>query len=385
MIRPLVLLALVACGTAPADPGPLEDTADVVADAPSTVEVHEVYEVHDVPGADPGDVAPADPPPANIFLNQVPCEHPAAFPLRIEAAAFVVHYRTKDDQAEAEAVRDALLDAWEAHTALGFRAPPSDGDLCGPDERFDVFVWPGQESAWVDVLGAAPGSPSTDQIPYMAVDPYSEYGGPLLRPTVFHELDHAFQAADDSCEEGGVYEMGATFIEGRLVPESDAWRFVLDDFQANPGWGLFHYDDYETWYMYGSALFLHFLADTYLASDASFLADAWLGARGEATFTTALDTLVPLREAVLEFAVWRATQDPPPTWTTADIPGDLMLYGSAYVKGQGEVVGPEHPEVEMVVQPVAGGVVVTAVEREGATASPTSPETFEVALDLFGE
>lgn len=390
---------LSGCGgdSTPPAPGPsdvsLADGSDL-AMQDSELEPGDAVVAEEVASPDDGDAGAGPREPQILPLSAIPCEHPAGWPHSLESAErpFVVHFQWAQDAPVAAEMRGHLNDAWAAHVdVLGFRPPVPDTGECGPDGRFDVFLWAGQEAAWVDVLGGYPETTHHDQLAYMVVDPWGPYGGELLRATVFHELSHAFQAADDWFESGAVYEMSATYVEGLLVPESDDWEFVLEDFQAHPDWSLLRNDDYETWYMYGAALLLHFLHETWFEDQPSFVGDWWFGMRGSATWADSLEAVlqpkgVTLGDAVAAFAAWRWTASPPPVTTTADVDPDPMLLGSAYVPvpdgAQVTVIAPEDPDVIWALQKVEGAVVLTALPAGPFDPESTYDKRYEVALSV---
>ena len=111
------------------------------------------------------------------------------------------------------------------------------------DDRFDVFLWRGQEESFVDVLDSNDATPDVDDwYSYLVVDPWGRYGGALLPLTIAHELNHACQASDDWFETWAVFEWTSTWIESLVDDELD-WTFVLQDFQLQPDWALDYYDD----------------------------------------------------------------------------------------------------------------------------------------------
>lgn len=243
--------------------------------------------------------------------------------LRSERYPFVVHYASRDQEAMAELTMEHLDAAWSAEVeALGFSAPLPDRGLCGADDAFDVFLWRGIDVAYVEAIADNPETPHDDWITYMAVDAWGEYGGPALASTLAHELNHALQASDDWWESAAIFEMTATFVEEIVRPEDDAWHGpVVSDFQQHPDWALDHDDEYATWYMYGAALYLHYLRDRWFDGDASFAAAMWRGFRttpgaeedpalNEPDFADALDALLAPRgtsyvDSQIEFARWR--------------------------------------------------------------------------------
>jgi hypothetical protein len=177
----------------------------------------------------------------------------------------------------------AILEhAWEVQVdQLGFSAPLSDDGECGPDGRYDVFIWPAVDGAFVDSVADHPETAHDDYSTFMAIDTTGDYGGALLDTTLAHEFNHAVQASDDWWESALIFEMGATFVETLVYPQQDDWFYVMEDFQARPQWSLFRDDGYRTWYMYGAAMYLHFLHERNFPSDPSFIARIWRGARSE--------------------------------------------------------------------------------------------------------
>ncbi len=152
----------------------------------------------------------------------------------------------------------------------------------------------------------------------MLLDPWGPYGGPILAQTVAHEFNHATQAADDWHEIGVSFEMSTVYVEQLF---GDACAECIADFQTRPEWSLLWYDDYETWYMYGAALYMHFLCDYYFHGDESFLPALWRAARNTPDLLTNVPNLVDgvntilapinatFRESVELFARWRYYTD----------------------------------------------------------------------------
>src|SRR5262249_3001145 len=145
---------------------------------------------------------------------------------------------------------------------------------------------------------------------------WGPYGGAILDTTVAHELNHAMQAADDWSDSAIVYEMTSVFVEDLVYDDDNQYVNQIVDFQAHPDWSLDHDDGYETWYMYGSALYLRFVRDHYVAGDGAFAGDMWMRLRSpygsdEPDFEDALDAILRARagvgfvDSVADFARWR--------------------------------------------------------------------------------
>ena len=129
-------------------------------------------------------------------------------------------------------------------------------------------------------------------------------------------MNHALQASDDWWESALIFEMSATFVEALVFPNQNDYFFTLEDFQNRPEWSLFYDDNYVTWYMYGAAMYLHFLSERNFAGDDAFIARVWRETRsdpavGRPDYIDALRTVllndrgVDLDATVIEFMQWR--------------------------------------------------------------------------------
>lgn len=247
------------------------------------------------------------------------------YSIRSEKLPVLVHYYKKSELETARQVLAFVEKGWNYHVnQLGMRPAITDGGECGPDDAFDVFVWKGHRSCLVNVLSGDPSTAWDDRRGYMIVDAWGPYGGPELEETVVHEMAHASQAADDWYESPITFEMSAVFAD--QVYANRYIKTYFDDFQAHPDWALDRDDKYETWYMYGSSLYLLYLKDRFFEGRPQFLSRLWLGARNppgaekdqtlnEPDFADSLDTILREKsssyvETVPEFARWR--------WYTGD-------------------------------------------------------------------
>jgi hypothetical protein len=217
--------------------------------------------------------------------NAVPCDDfDAYWPLAVAADAvpLVVHFSRADQAATADEVAAILEDAWRIEVQeQGFTPPIPDEGLCGDGPEIDIFLWEGNDEAYVDGLAENEATPYDDWFTYMVVDPWGSIGGELLGSTLAHELNHMMQAANDWFELTPFYEMSATFVEHELYPDTGWLASIVADYQLYPEWAPHHDDGYETWYMYASALYLEFLRDHYFEGDPAFLAALWEAARSD--------------------------------------------------------------------------------------------------------
>ena len=247
------------------------------------------------------------------------CSFGAASMVRmcLESRQKTVHYSLLTDEQKALEMIGLLDESWSVQIdMLGFSPPLDDQGQCGPDGNFDVFIWRGIDGAYVSGVAANPASPHDDFSTFMAIDISGQNGGRFLDTLLAHEFNHALQASDDWWEAAQHYESGATFAEFLVYPDQDDYFFTLEDFQNNPGWSLFYNDSFATWYMYGAAMYLHYLSERYFANDPAFYARIWRAARSvprgmRPDFIDALRTVlltergVMLDETVVEFSQWR--------------------------------------------------------------------------------
>jgi hypothetical protein len=298
-----------------------------------------------------------------------PCLVPEAWPYSTtsERHPIRIHWRTRAEEPTAREMLGYLDDAWAAQVDdLGFPAPITDelSDTafgCGPDARVDVFIFAGIEIAYVDVVVEDASTPNDDYAAFMVVDPFGENGGPLLEATVFHEFHHVTQAALDWLDAPNIYEMSATFVEEAVLNSHDSWEFQLFDVTDNPEWSIDLDDNYETYFMYGQALYLIFLQHAVFGGDIDFFVQMWRGLAsptGEPpTYQDALDVLLAdhglsFVETVPLYARWmayvgerddgahfpRGALYPDVAATTIDVDGDVesvtvrpMMLGSAHL------------------------------------------------------
>jgi hypothetical protein len=249
------------------------------------------------------------------------------FPYSIRSTKFpvLVHYYKEVELTVAQHILAFVEKGWDLHVnQLGMRPTLSDEGACGPDDAFDVFVWKGHRSCLVNVVSENPSTPWDDWSGHMVVDPWGPYGGAALEETVVHEMAHASQAADDWYESPITFEMSAVFTD--QVYANRYIKTYFDDFQAHPDWALDRDDKYETWYMYGSSLYLLYLKDRFFEGEPRFLSPMWLNSRNppgakedptlnEPDFADALDGILRDKgssylDTVPEFSRWR--------WYTGD-------------------------------------------------------------------
>jgi hypothetical protein len=229
----------------------------------------------------------------------------------------LIHYRNEVEKSIADEVLKAMEHSWQVETEkLKFLPPIPDPGKCGPDGGFDVFLWRTYRAGGVEVLDVNPETTWDDYYSYMVIDPWGPYGGIHLNALIAHELNHGMQAAYDWWESGIFFEMTSQFIEDEVYDDDNGYKEYLFDFQGNPDWAFDFYDDYETWYMYGSMLYLQFLRDSIYEGDSSLVSEIWDRSRNpagenEPDFEDALNAMldekagISFEESLIRFCRWR--------------------------------------------------------------------------------
>ncbi len=321
----------------------------------------------------------------SIGAGIIPHQHPELWPYHVSSSRIVVHYQTPDVQDMAEEVLGHVEHAWQVQIDQGGALPPlDDGGAAGPDGRFDVYLQADIVEPYV--VGVAPDETTwyDDTSTAMVVDPWGEYGGDELEANIFHELRHASQGANDWWEHPHAFEAEATMWE---IAEYGFERVpvVWEDYQGRPEWTLFRDDRYQTWYMYGGALFLLYLRDHAFGGKLGFSNQLWLGARNapgaqqhphlnEPDFVDVLSTLLAAKGKtlfgeVLGFARAR--------WRTGarddgSLPGGAVLPDVAHrthTRKKGAI------QTSFSVSPQLLGTSYTVVER-----ATTDPQTLRASL-----
>lgn len=248
-----------------------------------------------------------------------PCSYPEYWPYSKASSKFpfIVHYASESEIEKADEIIAYLEKAWQRQIIeQKYTPPPSDTGLCGPDGRFDVFIRRGVNSCKVDLITEQFVTEWGGRASYMEVDPWGSYGGEMLGATIAHEFNHGTHAANDWYDLPIAFEMSASYVDQFYGPLD--LRNIID-FQKHPDWGLLRNDSYQTYYMYGSAIYIHFLRDRYFGVDDSFLPQLWVDMRNtpklkenNPNFVDALNAALKRKgleinflDTVPEFARWR--------------------------------------------------------------------------------
>jgi hypothetical protein len=325
-----------------------------------------------------------------------PCERPGYWPYSIASARrpVLVHYRSPYERETALKTLKYLDTAWSFQIdILGFSAPLPDAAYCGPNDAFDVFLWRGHVQCWVDEIAGSPPNTWGGRMSYMLLDPWGKYGGDILRQTIGHELNHSAHATDRWDAPQSAMEMTATYVEQYY---GDALGYNVKDFQERPEYSLLWLDlgpddSMETYFMYGSALYLYFLRDRYFQDEPGFAADLWRALRRDAqgdrlSFGDSLDASLAkkgasFRESAVEFARWRyyvGSRDDGTHFKVWPLPydqlpflaeSDVKLDGSLTFAGAATSYAIQRPPM------VLGSVYVEIL------ASDSDTESFEVSMN----
>ena len=294
----------------------VDPSSDADDDAPA--------DTSDTPDTAPADVSDTTPDTVSTWGTRSipddlePCDDPRYWPLSVASATLPVrvHYRTPAQAALASDVLGYLELGWAFEVGtLGFRPPLPDDGRCAADAAMDVFLWKNAPSVATDLVAENPDTPWFDGYPVIVLDTRGELAGDALDVTTVHELNHACQAADDWWDVSSAYEATATYVEDQIFDDDDDYLGILADFQAHPEWPVDYDDGYDTYFMYGAALYLHYLHERFFPDDPAFIGRIWEGMRSvppdnEPDFDDAIDdALSPWRrgfvDSLLEFARWR--------------------------------------------------------------------------------
>jgi hypothetical protein len=290
-----------------------------------------------------------------------------------------VHWFNPDDHEAALRTLSAAERGWRVQVeTLGFAPPLSDHGACGGDDRLDLFLVRGLGSAYTASLGDEPTTPYDDWSTFIAIDPLI-FAGRYLASTTVHEFNHALQAADDWWEILTTLESTATFMEEYVYDDVDSYLPTLPSAQLLAAFPYELDDDYRTWFMYGSVMYLLFLHERYFPEDPAFIARAWHGmrspARGayyprslnEPDFADAFGEEliahagVTYDESVREFARWR--------WFTAERDdGRHFAEGASWRGALVKTIAVELPFAQTIAAPQVGGLTYLQVDTSDADA-----------------
>ncbi len=192
-----------------------------------------------------------------------------------------VHYADNGDAARAAEVAGYADESWDLQTGeMGFRVPPTDGSVGGSGD-YDIYLERGLGYAYAAPESEYGATAWSDATSYVVIDPAVT----PIESFVAHELNHSSQFAYDYAEALLIYEATATFIEDKVYDEVDDYVWFVADFQGMPSRTL-SYASYDDTYMYGAAVWLHYLADVYDGGGTDLVRDIWEGSKQEGALNT---------------------------------------------------------------------------------------------------
>jgi MYXO-CTERM domain-containing protein len=210
---------------------------------------------------EPGDVVTTHPSAGGSFLVHFVTAGPNAVPVADADASGV-----PDFVEDVAATYDEVLGAY---TALGFRAPLSDGAIAdnGGDDRFDVYL--------LDFAGIGDGTYRDDACSgsqcagfMVQENDYAGYGYPSTtianRILGSHEFFHAIQAAYDTGQGSVMAEGSAVWATETFDGTLDDFEYFLDGYLDNPDRSLDAPLPGPTDpFSYGAGLYFRFLEERY--------------------------------------------------------------------------------------------------------------------------
>jgi hypothetical protein len=240
---------------------------------------------------------------------------------------------------QAQVTSDTLENVWSVEIgALGFRAPPSDGD-----GRFDVYL---QDIGSQGYYGyCSPDANTAHSTSYCVLDndfDPAQFGGVpainSLRVTAAHEFFHAIQFGYDTTEDIWLMEGTAVWAEEQVYGD------INDYLQYLPFSAITHPEtpvDYKgenaaLFYRYGAVLFWKFLSGQF--GDPGIVRRVWEYADGPAYSLQAVTAALAERgwsfdQAFSRFGVWNT--EPPGTYDDRALyPGPVWWLAAALGRHQ---------------------------------------------------
>lgn len=184
-----------------------------------------------------------------------------------------VHYASASTTlSQAQAAADFVTESWIAQVdQREWRVPPEDAGAGGadPDVDLDIYLDPAQSAAVTVPEGTGPEA--WEDVPtFVVIDPTVAN----IQTFIAHELNHVLQYGYDAREADMIYEATAVWMEDEIYDTVNDYTFYVGDFQAAPERAL-SYATYEGNYMYGAALFVHYLAS--FGGDGHLIEPLWDG------------------------------------------------------------------------------------------------------------
>jgi len=204
-----------------------------------------------------------------------------------------VHYPNTVTLAVAQDIADFLQQSWTAEfLTMGWRVPPPDvgATTSDPGVELDFYLDPNKFGAYTQPIQE---DTCPDNWACSASFIVLEPGVPNVETYVAHELNHASQFAYDYAEGDFIYEASATWMEDKVFDSVNDYSFFIADFQQAPDTTL-SFATYTDTYMYGGAVFFHYMSDLYDAGGTTAVRDVWENSIGNSDwFAGTMDVLGP--------------------------------------------------------------------------------------------
>lgn len=203
--------------------------------------------------------------------------YPNKVPVTVNAVQVaMLHYPNTVTAGTANAILADLQTSWDVQiNTMGWRVPPPDVGAGGtdPDTTLDLYLDPAEFGA---VTIPIQEDTCADAWACTASFIILEPGVPNVETYVAHELNHSIQFAYDYSDGDFIYEATATWMEDKVFDSVNDYEFFIADFQNVPTRTL-SYATYSNTYMYGGAVFFHYIADLYDAGGTTAVRDVWDG------------------------------------------------------------------------------------------------------------
>jgi len=242
-----------------------------------------------------------------------------------------LHYNlATTDLPTATAAAGFITESWTAQVdTMGWRAPPPDAGAGGadPDVEIDIYLDPAQNAA-VTVPTGTGTQAWDDSAAYVVIDATATN----IQTFLAHELNHVLQYGYDVYEGDMIYEATAVWMEDEIYDTVNDYTTFTGEFQSNPERTL-SFATYSDFYMYGGALFVHYLAS--FGNDGHLIEPLWDGLKQ----TTGVDNSVDFYDSVeTQMATLGGFSDLETVY--ADFAGERYLMGTNGTFDEGADIAP---------------------------------------------
>lgn len=278
---------------------------------------------------------------------------------------------------EATAAAGYITESWTAQVdTMGWRAPPPDLGLGGsdPDVEVDIYLDPAQNSGAAVAVDGTGTEAWDDRAAFALIDPAAND----IQAVIAHELNHVLQYGYDVYEGDMIYEATATWMEDEVYDTVNDYTFYVTDFQTNPERAL-SFATYTDTYMYGAALFVHYLAS--FGGDGHLVQPLWDGLKQ----TTGSNTVDFYDSVETQMATLGGFSDLETVY--ADFAGERFLMGALGTFDEGADIDPVEALVTLPLDALENGTSANPPMGLGAnylvvtTAGAEPDDTITLTVD----